>query len=700
MNAAVCVVVTVPTEAEERRRNPKPCACCGGPCAAKPTGSSEQAAELCDRCWRLGLSVGPECEAVAPVGRQRRPQSRVLALPKLKDDAPMEQLLRAIAEELRLEDAFWSLDLTGKQLQVHFNLQQDERFERLLCTLQAWGVGERPGTHVSALTCLETRDRPRHSRVKADPNGSHNRSNHLEGQDDAANEDQVHQGWQTFMDSVRCRLNVNQVVRQVRRDATFTFDFVVLLVAAALLSCVGLVENSFLFLSSSMLISPLMGPIIAAIFGSVIGDRELRWLGLKNELLGIGVSVGIGFLFGGIVCGFGHFFTIASGLTDEIVSRCDTHSLAIGVCTALASGAAGAIAVLGGNTGSLVGVAISASLLPPAVNAGLLWALAIGSQLLPPDHELLGSLSKHRTYSTALPLELFVCAAVSMALTLLNVVCVWLMGVVVLRIKEVAPAVQRYQQFWRHDVRTAREVALFDPALQDAIARLDDSQMDVDAPHYQNTWSPGMERPRLPHSQSSGTKDLSQPDNYNTVHGFQEFCITLHRLKGKPKEPSTPTVMELFSIERTESSGTPTETNPTPTGGSGFGSCRSLPDISSSSRLWAAAFSSDSPARSNSPSQTPQPHTHISDRTKRNVHWREDPASSLPTLPSGCSDRKLSHLSSRDSSPRRKTGKVLIPLPSLENRPPDRSLAIRPRATELQLQMEPPDDGGSDEFQV
>jgi uncharacterized membrane protein len=36
---------------------------------------------------------------------------------------------------------------------------------------------------------------------------------------------------------------------------------------------------------------------------------------------------------------------------------------------ALASGAGVALAVLGGNTASLVGAAISASLLPPAVNA-------------------------------------------------------------------------------------------------------------------------------------------------------------------------------------------------------------------------------------------------------------------------------------------------------------------------------------------
>lgn len=49
--------------------------------------------------------------------------------------------------------------------------------------------------------------------------------------------------------------------------------------------------------------------------------------------------------------------------------RGQERSLWIGVLVALPSGAGVALSVLGGNAGSLVGVAISASLLPPAVNA-------------------------------------------------------------------------------------------------------------------------------------------------------------------------------------------------------------------------------------------------------------------------------------------------------------------------------------------
>ena len=51
------------------------------------------------------------------------------------------------------------------------------------------------------------------------------------------------------------------------------------------------------------------------------------------------------------------------------VRRGQLRSLWVGVLIAVPSGAGVALSLLGGNTGSLVGVAILASLLPPAVNA-------------------------------------------------------------------------------------------------------------------------------------------------------------------------------------------------------------------------------------------------------------------------------------------------------------------------------------------
>lgn len=117
-----------------------------------------------------------------------------------------------------------------------------------------------------------------------------------------------------------------------------------------------------------MLISPLMGPILAATFGGVIKNHVLQFWGLRNEIIGIVLCIVVGYFFGIIVCVTDYVFDIQITLTSEMLSRCTWRSVIIGVFIALASGAAQSIALLRENFGSLVGVAISASLLPPAVN--------------------------------------------------------------------------------------------------------------------------------------------------------------------------------------------------------------------------------------------------------------------------------------------------------------------------------------------
>ena len=52
-----------------------------------------------------------------------------------------------------------------------------------------------------------------------------------------------------------------------------------------------LVESSSVTLVASMLISPLMGPILAGIFGAVVGDSKLRNLGVVNELISLVICV-------------------------------------------------------------------------------------------------------------------------------------------------------------------------------------------------------------------------------------------------------------------------------------------------------------------------------------------------------------------------------------------------------------------------
>ena len=54
----------------------------------------------------------------------------------------------------------------------------------------------------------------------------------------------------------------------------FTFDFLMLLVLASMIAFMGLILNNTVVLVASMLVSPIMGPILAGIFGSVVGDEK------------------------------------------------------------------------------------------------------------------------------------------------------------------------------------------------------------------------------------------------------------------------------------------------------------------------------------------------------------------------------------------------------------------------------------------
>lgn len=219
-----------------------------------------------------------------------------------------------------------------------------------------------------------------------------------------------------------------------------------------------MVEDNPLFLAASMLISPLMGPIIASIFGTAIKDRKLQRLGIVNELLGIFMATLVGFVFGLIICSIDSRYGVGEGLTQEMLSRCELHSVLVGVLIAIPSGAAVAIGILGENVGSLAGVAISASLLPPAVNSGLMWALACLYKIYEADGKRYNSIINTNYYSNHQSIEVAIMGSISMCVTITNVISIYIMGVIFLRIKEVAPmATQNYRQFWKHDVKIARD---------------------------------------------------------------------------------------------------------------------------------------------------------------------------------------------------------------------------------------------------
>ncbi|RLI48768.1 MAG: TIGR00341 family protein [Candidatus Thorarchaeota archaeon] len=191
-------------------------------------------------------------------------------------------------------------------------------------------------------------------------------------------------------------LAVEEIFRNVTRQASLSFDFIAFCVLAALMAGVGLIQNNVTVIVASMLLSPLMGPMLGVALGYVVGDRELFIKGTRNELLALGVSFAVGaimalimpFLYPGppsLMDVIESDWTSTPMVLTEITRRGGFSVLDVGV--AIFSGAAVAVSITRGDMSSLVGVAISAALMPPAVNVGMMLTLgfvtgsAIGIQI-------------------------------------------------------------------------------------------------------------------------------------------------------------------------------------------------------------------------------------------------------------------------------------------------------------------------------
>ena len=240
------------------------------------------------------------------------------------------------------------------------------------------------------------------------------------------------------------RLRIEQVREQIGDSAALSFDFIALLIISGILAGIGLITDNSVVLVASMLVSPIMGPVLGLTFGSRVGDWPLVQMSLINESLALCVCVIIGLLLG-LFTGFTDLAQ-ETWPTNEMEIRGEATGLLTGLAVAIPSGAGVCLSILGGNTSSLVGVAISASLLPPAVNAGICFMYAI---LLKSDAVTTNS-QKSAT-------DLVIIGGISFALTVLNIVCIWVAGIIMFHIKEVAPAEEK-GAFWDRDIRVAREL--------------------------------------------------------------------------------------------------------------------------------------------------------------------------------------------------------------------------------------------------
>ena len=171
------------------------------------------------------------------------------------------------------------------------------------------------------------------------------------------------------------RISREELDEDIRDSAKTDPIFIIMVILATVVACVGLLKDSPAIIIGAMVIAPLLGPNTALALGTTLGDTKLVRSAIRSNLIGLGIALLIAVTFG-------LFFDSAADLNTEFASRTVVD---LGdILLALASGAAGAIAFTSGAPSTIVGVMVAVALLPPTAAAGILagaqsWKEAAGA---------------------------------------------------------------------------------------------------------------------------------------------------------------------------------------------------------------------------------------------------------------------------------------------------------------------------------
>ena len=153
----------------------------------------------------------------------------------------------------------------------------------------------------------------------------------------------------------------------IKKDMVFRGHVVWVLISSIFIASIGLNVNSTAVVIGAMLISPLMGPILAV--GLSVGTND--WDTLKRALKNFGVMVVVALLTSTIY----FLITPLREAQPELLAR--TKPTFLDALIAIFGGLAGIIGVSRRNRGNVIpGVAIATALMPPLCTAG--YGLATG----------------------------------------------------------------------------------------------------------------------------------------------------------------------------------------------------------------------------------------------------------------------------------------------------------------------------------
>ena len=172
----------------------------------------------------------------------------------------------------------------------------------------------------------------------------------------------------------------SEAVERLIKGSTPSQDFFFMIILSILTATFGLLLNSAAIIIGSMLIAPMLYPILSLSLGMIMSDSKLISRALYTTLKALVLGIGAAFLATLL------FNSQLNEVTPEILSR--TQPTLPYLIVAIIAGFAGSFALVKPKLNeTLPGIAISVALIPPIAVTGigiakLSWTVVSGSLLL------------------------------------------------------------------------------------------------------------------------------------------------------------------------------------------------------------------------------------------------------------------------------------------------------------------------------
>lgn len=213
------------------------------------------------------------------------------------------------------------------------------------------------------------------------------------------------------------RIGREELYAELSDAGELTSFFTVMTVLSAVVCAFGLLMDDTAVVIGAMVIAPLLGPLVALSLATTLADADLARDGLFAGAAGLGVTFVL-------ALGMGWAVPVDPS-TPAVAARSSVEMGHVGL--ALAAGAAGTLAYTTGTAAAVIGVMVAVALVPPLVAGGLLLGDGHAAE-----------------------------ASGALLLTLVNLICVNLAGVVSFLAQGVRP-----NRWWEAErARTATAVAV------------------------------------------------------------------------------------------------------------------------------------------------------------------------------------------------------------------------------------------------